>query len=203
MCENVQLEWSEGTRADITTELNGISDEIHVTLTDEEFKNFNIPIDRRFEISGINLYKLIEVGKTASDVDPLKLDDLNETQLAAFDIGKEADGRYYVLEPTLEFLTAIERLQGERIYLSELDAKGYEAFSNSHLDELGYTLFDLGKNNTILLSELTDEQLAALGVSEQGDVLKFNGKTCFRYYVAELENYFDTESRKFSVNLLN
>lgn len=203
MCENIQLDWSEGTRADITTELNGISDEILVTLTDEEFTNFNIPIDRRFEISGINLYKLIEVGKTASDVDPLKLDDLNETQLAAFDIGKEADGRYYVLEPTLEFLTAIERMQGERIYLSELDAKGYETFSESHLDELGYTLFDLGKNNSIHLSELTDEQLAALGVSEQGDVLKFNGKTCFRYYVAELEDYFDTESRKLSVDLLS
>ena len=155
------------------------------------------------QLSGINLYKLIEVGKSASDVDPLKLDDLSESQLAAFDIGKDSSDRYYVLEPTLEFLTAIGRNQGETIYLSELDNKGYEAFSESHLDELGYTMYDLGKNSTIPLTELSDEQLAELGVSESGDVLKVNGKTCFRYYVAELEDYFNTEERTFSIDLLN
>lgn len=72
-----------------------------------------------------------------------------------------------------------------------------------HLDELGYTLFELGKDNEIPLSSLTDEQLAELGVSEEGDVLFFNGKVCFRFYVAELENYFETESRKFSIDLLS
>lgn len=203
MCEKIELEWSTGTRADITAELNGISDNILVTLTNEEFEKYNISVDRRLQLSGINLYKLIEVGKSASDVDPLKLDDLSESQLAAFDIGKDSSDRYYVLEPTLEFLTAIGRNQGETIYLSELDNKGYEAFSESHLDELGYTIYDLGKNSTIPLTELSDEQLAELGVSESGDVLKFNGKTCFRYYVAELEDYFNTEERTFSIDLLN
>lgn len=203
VCENVELEWSTGTRADITKELNGISDNILVTLTNEEFEAYNIPIDRRLQISGINLYKLIEVGKSASDVDPLILDDLSENQLAAFDIGKDSSGRYYVLEPTAEFLNTIERNMGETIYLSELDSNGIKAFNYSHLDENGYTMFDLGKYNTIPLTQLSDTQLAELGVSESGDVLKFNDKTCFRYYVAELEDYYNTEKRTFSIDLFN
>lgn len=203
MCESVELEWSTGTRAEITDELNGISNNILVTLTNEEFEAYNIPVDRRLQISGINLYKLIEVGKSASDVDPLILDDLSESQLAAFDIGKDSSDRYYVLEPTAEFLNTIERNMGETIYFSELDSNGIEAFNESHLDELGYTMFDLGKYNTIPLTQLSDTQLAELGVSESGDVLKFNGKTCFRYYVAELEDYYNTEKRTFSVDLFN
>lgn len=193
--EKATLDWSTGTREEITKELNGISKNIRIDLTDDEFNAYNIPIDRRLQISGINLYKLIEIGKSASDVNPLKLDDLSESQLAVFDIGKDASGRYYVLEPTTEFYTAIERMQGEKIYLSELNNKGYEAFSEMHLDEFGYTLYDLGKNNTIALNELTDAQLAELGVSDSGDILKFNDKVCFRYYVAELEDYYNTDKK--------
>lgn len=199
--EEVKLDWSTGTREEITKELNGISDDIRINLTDAEFEAYNIDIDRRLEISGINLYKLIEIGKSASDVDPLKLDDLSESQLAVFDIGKDESGKYYVLEPTAEFYTAIGRMEGDRILLSELDSKGYEAFSEMHLDELGYTLYDLGKDNTIALSELSDSQLAELGVSESGDVLKFNDKICFRYYVAELEDYYNTEKKSISFDL--
>lgn len=199
--EEVTLDWSTGTREEITKELNGISDDIRINLTDAEFEAYNIDIDRRLEISGINLYKLIEIGKSASDVDPLKLDDLSESQLAVFDIGKDNSGKYYVLEPTAEFYTAIGRMEGDRIFLSELDSKGYEAFSEMHLDELGYTLYDLGKDNTIALSELSDSQLAELGVSESGDVLKFNDKICFRYYVAELEDYYNTEKKSISFDL--
>ena len=199
--EEVKLDWSTGTREEITKELNGISDDIRINLTDAEFEAYNIDIDRRLEISGINLYKLIEIGKSASDVDPLKLDDLSESQLAVFDIGKDESGKYYVLEPTSEFYTAIGRIEGDRIFLSELDSKGYEAFSEMHLDEFGYTLYDLGKDNTIALSELSDSQLAELGVSESGDVLKFNDKICFRYYVAELEDYYNTEKKSISFDL--
>lgn len=201
ICEDIQLEWTTQTRAEITEQLNNVSDNIMITLTDSELERYGITIDSRLQLSGINVYKLMEIGKTASDVDPFKLDTLDEIQLAAFDIGKDADG-YYVLEPDSDFLIAIDRQQGERIYLSELDGNGREAFNNSHLDELGYTLFELKKDNTVPLSSLNDEQLAELGVSEEGDVLSFNGKVCFRFYVAELEDYFDTDSRKFSVNLL-
>lgn len=202
ICEDVQLEWTTQTRAEITAQLNSVSDNIMITLADSELERYGVTIDSRLQLSGINVYKLMEIGKTASDVYPFKLDTLDDSQLAAFDIGKDANG-YYVLEPDLEFLTAVERMQGERIYFSELDGKGREAFNKSHLDEFGYTLFELGKDNTIPLSSLSDEQLAELGVSDEGDVLSFNDKVCFRYYVAELENYFDTESRKFSIELLS
>ena len=43
---------------------------------------------------------------------------------------------------------------------------------------------------------------AQLGVPEKGDVMYFNGEVCFRYYVAELEEYFDVDSRHFSLDLL-
>ena len=54
-----------------------------------------------------------------------------------------------------------------------------------------------------MLNTLTDEQLAMLGVPESGDVMTFNGKICFRYYVAVLENYFDVDDRSLSISLLN
>ena len=33
--------------------------------------------------------------------------------------------------------------------------------------------------------------------------MRFNGKVCFRFYVAELEDYYDVDSRKLSLDLLN
>ena len=47
----------------------------------------------------------------------------------------------------------------------------------------------------VKLSELTDENLAALGVPAESDVLSINGKVIFRYYVAELEGTFDPDVR--------
>ena len=57
-------------------------------------------------------------------------------------------------------------------------------------------------DDSIYLNTLTDEQLNKLGVPETGDVMMFNGEICFRYYVAEIEEYFDVESRHFSLDLL-
>ena len=42
-----------------------------------------------------------------------------------------------------------------------------------------------------------------LGVPESGDVMIFNGKICFRYYIADLENYFDVDDRSISISLLS
>ncbi len=53
---------------------------------------------------------------------------------------------------------------------------------------LGITVEDL---RTIPLSSLTDADLETLGVPEEGDVMYYNGKCVFRYYVAVLEQYFD------------
>ena len=72
-----------------------------------------------------------------------------------------------------------------------------------NLDVWGTPLWTVSSNNSVKLKDLSDSQLAQLGVSNSGDVLTFNGKICFRYYIAELEDYYDTESRSLSVDLLN
>ncbi|MCM1529417.1 MAG: hypothetical protein NC093_05405 [Alistipes sp.] len=200
--ENVVLDWTTMERQDITDELNGLSGNIMVTLTDSELERFGYPVDSRLEIAEADVYMLLEIGLTASDVEPLRLDDLNDTQLAVFDIGREASGKYYVLDPSQELLDEADS-KGGRVYLSDLDAKGFAAFNSSHVNSWGVSLFNLQKDNEILLSSLSDDQLAEIGVSESGDVLTYNGKVCFRYYVAELEDYFEVDKRSFSVDLLS
>ena len=86
---------------------------------------------------------------------------------------------------------------------SDLNSKALKAFNNSNTDDFGNQLFNVKKDNTVYLNTLSDEQLGKLGVPETGDVMYFNGKVCFRYYVAELEDYFDVDSRHISIDLLN
>lgn len=59
------------------------------------------------------------------------------------------------------------------------------------------TMVSIGMNPTfdLRLSHLTDENLAALGVPEENEVLLVNGKIVFRQYVAELERTFWESSR--------
>ncbi|MDE5937441.1 MAG: hypothetical protein K2G83_08570 [Ruminococcus sp.] len=202
VCEEINLEWTNQAREEITNELTSITKDIDVTLTESKLKEFGYTVDNQLEIANVNIYYLLEAGLTAKDVNPIRLDDLSDQQIAVFDIGRDSSGKYYVLEPSKELLSEAKKSAGETVYLSELDSKGINAFNQSHLDEFGYTLFDIQKDYTVPLSELNDEQIASLGVSESGDVLSFNGKICFRFYVAELEDYFNIDSRKFSIDLL-
>lgn len=201
--ESIELEWKTQTRQEITDQLNRISNNIEIALTDKEHEEFGRTTDSRLQIANVDVYTLFEAGKTASDVEPFKLDTLDDQQLAVFDIGRDSVGSYYVLEPTAELCEYVNKSLGATVYLNELDAKGRDIFNNSHLDDYGYTLYDLQKDSYVDLCELNDEQLEYLGVSESGDVLTFNGKTVFRYYVAEIEDYFDTDSRKLSFDLFN
>ena len=109
--------------------------------------------------------------------------------LAVKALAKDEKGAYYVIEPTKEFLQQTGFPEGQRIYLRDLNETQLRAF---------HIIVD----NAIYLHKLTDEQLDKLGVPEKGDVMYFNGEVCFRYYVAELEEYFDVDSRHFSLDLL-
>lgn len=202
-CEEVNLEWQTQNRADITSDLNKISDDIRINVTRSEYESLGYTIDNAIQISGVNIYNLFEAGLTASDVSPINLDTLGDEQIAVFDIGRDSAGKYYVLNPSDALLERTEKTAGDRIYLGDLDSKGIEIFNKSHLNEYGYTLFEISKDYSVPLKDLSDEQLETLGISESGDVLVFNGKVCFRYYVAETEDYFDIDSRKFSLDLLN
>lgn len=201
ICENLDIQWTQETRQQITDELNAISDDIRITLTEEELCELGHSADSRLQLSDIDIYDLLAIGKTAKDVDPIKLDTLSEEALSYFKIGKDSSGRYYALEPTDELIADLGVSAGERIYLADLNSKQRGLFDKCRVNDYGYTLSTLGKDNTVPLNSLTDAQLASLGVGESGDVMTFNGKICFRYYVAQIEDYFDTENRKFSMDL--
>ena len=202
-CENIELSWSTQTRQQITGELNSISDDIAVHVTRAEMASLGYRYDTTLEISDVNVYELLEVGLTARDVDAIMLDDLTDDQLKYFGIGKDKAGRYSVLNPTDEILLDAGKNRGETVYFSDLSADGFDLYDHLHNDRWGSPLWKVSSNNSVKLKDLSDAQLAQLGVSESGDVLTFNGKVCFRYYVAELEDYYDTESRSLSIDLLN
>lgn len=189
LAEKIEIEWETQSREDITKELNKISDSISISLTNEELEKFGYTFDSKLNISmtDIDTEDKFAIGKTAHDVDPLPLDKLTETQLKYFGIGKDGD-RYYILDPDAEIFANHEDSVGH-IYFSELSDKEMAKFS-------------VEKSQTIYLNELDDSQLAEIGVSEEGDIMIFNGKVCFRFYVAEIGDYYDVNSRKLSLDLL-
>lgn len=203
ICQEISIDWNTQTRKEVTSQLNSISDNIEVTLSDSELENLGHSCDSRLQLANINVYDLFAIGKTAHDVDPIRLDTLDDNQLAHFGIGKDATGRYYVLDPSDELLEEAEIERGQTVFISELDKKGLAQLNKGNRDEYGNELYQIQKDNSIELASLTDEQLADLGVSDQGDIMMFNGKICFRFYVAEIEDYFNTETRKLSIDLLN
>ncbi|MBQ6213116.1 MAG: hypothetical protein IJJ57_09550 [Ruminococcus sp.] len=203
ICQEINIDWNTQTRKEVTSQLNSISDNIKVNLSDSELEKLGHSCDSRLQLANVNVYDLFAIGKTAHDVDPIRLDTLDEKQLAHFGVGKDASGRYYVLEPSDELLEETEIERGQTVFFSELDSKGFAQFNKDNRDEYGSELYTIEKDNSIELASLTDEQLAELGVSDQGDIMTINGKICFRFYVAEIEDYFNTEKRKLSVDLLN
>ncbi len=52
---------------------------------------------------------------------------------------------------------------------------------------------------TVTLASLTEEDLTKLGIPEEGDVMYYNGKIVFRYYIAILEEYFDISKQDLSL----
>jgi hypothetical protein len=143
----------------------------------------------RLQLTYIETEDKFKLGLTASDVEPIPLSTLTDEQLAIFNIARDSMGDYYIKEPTEKTLEEYPLADGEKLYLKDMST---EWLSN----------FYITLKNSMLLSELSDSDLADLGVSESGDVMLYNGKICFRYYVAELENYFDVTSRKLSTDLL-
>lgn len=76
---------------------------------------------------------------------------------------------------------------------TEKESYKLDSLSENALETLGITVKDF---KTMQLSELTDADLATLGIPEEGDVMYYNGKVCFRYYIAILEEYFDLSKQE-------
>ncbi len=203
VAEEINIEWTTQNRQDITQQIEAISDNIEVEVTDEELKALGYTYDCKLMLTDVVVRKKFEIGKTASDVDPIPLDELTDEQLAVFGIGRDTGGRYYIISPSEELMDKIDNTTGARVYFSDLDSKALKLYNSQNTDDYGNVLFKVSKNRTVLLNTLTDEQLEQLGVSEESDVMNFNGKVCFRSYVAELDDYYDVDSRHLSIELLN
>lgn len=200
--ENIDVQWITQSRSETTEQLNGISDNILIHLGENDLKKLGYSYDEKLVLDEIAVSYRKQIGQTASDVDVVKLDSLNEEQLEIFGIGRDSDGRYYVLTPSAELIEKAEAKKGARIYFSDLNADAYEVFNDGNVDVYGSNLFTVEKENTVLLSSLTDEQLESIGIPDEGDVMLFNGKICFREYVAVVDQYFDVETRKISLDIL-
>ncbi len=184
------IQWITQTRQEITTYLNSISDSIILHLSEAQLKKLGYTYDSKLALTGLTNTQKKTIGKSLSDIETTYLDSLTAEQLAYFNIGKNASGKYYVLKPSQTLLTELEKNSGATVYLSELSSDQQE-------------LFNVTKDDSVYLNTLTDENLKELGVPEKGDVMTFNGEVCFRYYVAVIENYFDVDDRSLSIQLLS
>ena len=85
--------------------------------------------------------------------------------------------------------TIISLGERERAVLeTEKEQLQLDSLSEKAREKLGITVEDF---KTVTLSTLTDQELESLGIPEEGDVMYYNGKVVFRYYIAILEEYFD------------
>lgn len=200
--ENINIEWITQSRDETTDQLNGISEKILIHLSEENLKKLGYTYDEKLVLDEIVISYKKQIGLTASDVDPVKFDTLTDEQLEIFGIGRNSDGRYYVLNPSKKLVDELDVKKDERLYFSDFNAEAYDIFNNEHVDDYGNKLFIVEKENTVLLNSLTDEQMKTIGIPDEGDVMLFNGKICFREYVAAVERYFDVESRKLSLDIL-
>lgn len=203
ICEEINVEWKTQSRAEITQQLNELSDNIVVHLSEDDLEYLGYSYDEKLRLEDVVVSMRLKIGRTASDVDPIFLNDLTEDQLALFGIGRDGDSRYYVLSPSNALYDALKIKNGKRVYFSDFNSKAFKVFNSENTDDYGNQLFNVSKDNSVYLKTLTDEQLDRIGVPESGDVMIFNGEVCFRYYVAELEQYFDVDSRHISIDLLN
>lgn len=202
IAEEIDIEWTTQSRQDVTQQIEAISDNIEITLTDDELKQLGYTYDNKLTLSDVDIDMKLQIGLDGSNVDPILLDSLNDEQLAVFGIGRDPNGRYYILSPSAEVIDSAGAGSGKKIYFSEIDSDTIEKFQSGYLDEYYDYKFKVTKDRTVLLNTLTDEQLKSFGVSDQSDVMTFNGKVCFRSYVAEIEDYYDVDSRHLSIDLL-
>ena len=225
--DGMQVKWETQKRQDITKYYNSISDKIEVTLTDAELEKLGYTYDNKLILTDLSASRKFALGRTASDVDPVNIDELNAEQLDFFGIGKDPDGRYYIKDPSDKLIEKNGSKPGDKLYISELKPKALKFFNSRNIDKpTNITYFNIQKSHTVMLNSLTDAQLAEFGVSESGDVMTLVipqpkaeagegeapeetqaeetvSKVVFRYYVAELEDYYDVDSRHLSLDLLN
>ncbi|MBR1554509.1 MAG: hypothetical protein IJ644_03825, partial [Oscillospiraceae bacterium] len=155
--EDIQITWDTKTRQEITEELEAISENVEVTLTDSQM-----------DMLGRDAY---QVTFNNGDVISMKQADYHQTVIT---------------------LGAREQ---EVLDTDKTELK-LDELSDKAKTKLGITIEDF---KTVKLADLTDDDLATLGIPEQGDVMYYNDKVVFRYYIAILEQYFDISKQEITI----
>lgn len=181
LTKDIKVEWTQKTRQEITEELNKISDNIILHLTEKQLETLGFTYEEKLAVVDLEYSDYQFLNLENKSVDKVFLDTLNTEQLAHFNVAKDNKG-YYVLSPSEEFRKDAHSSGDSKIYLKDL--------KSSLLSDLY-----IEKDDSVLLSSLNDEQLESLGVPDSGDVMSFNGQICFRYYVSILEDYFDVDNK--------
>ncbi|MDD6059502.1 MAG: hypothetical protein PUB97_03845 [Ruminococcus sp.] len=189
LVEETDIQWTTLNRNEITESLSELSENIRVQLSENEKELIGVTGGTKYVLTLLNGEQKQKLGRKESDVGVIFLDELTDAQLAIFKLAKDAGG-YYTNEATPEMLQAIGKQTGAKVYLNELTDR-----------QMKY--FNVERDSAVYLNDLTEQQLELLGIAESGDVMMFNGKICFRYYIAELENYYDIESRRISFDLFS
>ncbi len=154
---DIEITWETKSRQDITSDLEAISENIQVTLTDAQM-----------DMLGRDAY---QVTFNNGEVLSMKQADYHQTVIA---LGAKEQ----------------EVLKTDK---TELKLDG---LSDNAKKKLGITVEDF---KTVKLTDLTDEDLVTLGIPEEGDVMYYNGKVVFRYYIAVLEQYFDISKQEITL----
>jgi len=181
---DITLEWKQQARSEITAYLKSISDTIVIHLSESQLGMLGYTYNSKLVLTDLEPIDFKNLGRQKGET--VTLESLSNAQLAQFKFGRTAEGEYYILNPAPELVNEMKAEPGEKIYIKDISSKWKDKYF-------------VAKDDTVMLSSLSELQLDMLGVPAIGDVLYFNGQPCFRYYVAVLENYFDTDHKKLAL----
>ena len=158
---------------------------------------------RKFDVSW-SVKPRAEITRELLLINPAVTFDLNAEQIKTIGLDKT-----YSKEYKLTSLTKKQRMKIKKVLKKDLDGKtaeelGVEVMKDNTKVKLTYDqMIVLGLKPVLekKLADLSDENLAALGVPEQNDVLTINGKVVFRQYVAVLERIFSQSNREITAFL--
>ena len=118
-------------------------------------------------LTDLSASRKFALGKTASDVDPVNIDELNAEQLDFFGIGKDPDGRYFIKEPSAELIEKNGTKAGEKMYISEMKPKALKYFNSHNIDNATELLKELRLSyNKARQAAITNEIIEIVSGSE-------------------------------------
>ena len=187
-CTKVIVESSELDKSYdmVRFELKGLSRNVKIERPLNKDVTIEWTIENRQDITAqiLGISKDVEITLIDSQMDMLGLKAYRVTY---------SDGRSEELMQA-DYHAVVIPLNAEQKELlgTEKDELKLDGMSTRAKKKLGIEVESLRK---MKLADLTDEDLQKLGIPEKGDVMYYNGKCVFRYYVAILEKYFDVSNQ--------